>query len=468
MKTTLWWLRRDLRLHDNQALAAAMCAGDQVIPCFILDPAILKANTFSTRRFAFMLDGLREINAALRARGSYLIVRRGDPKTQLAKLMAQTGAEQIFAERDYSPYARRRDRLVSAELPLTLTSGITVRHPDVVQKKAGGHYTVFSPFKKTWLNLPLPHPQRLISTPSQITTPPNIISQPLPTTPNDAAIFPSGEAEAQRRLKRFTNQRIYCYKTDRDRMDLNGTSSLSPYLRFGMVSARHVTVMALEAIANASDQAEREGAETWLSEVIWREFYHQILFHYPHVRRGSFRPIYDQIQWRNNQTDFHAWTQGKTGYPVVDAAMRQLLQTGWMHNRARMIAASFLTKDLLINWQWGERWFMQQLLDGEHANNNGGWQWVAGTGTDAAPYFRIFNPTSQGKKFDPNGDYIRRWVPELANVPTKCIHEPWKLGTMERELYQSTAYPERIIDHKWAREVTLAAYRSARDPKTNG
>jgi deoxyribodipyrimidine photo-lyase len=257
---------------------------------------------------------------------------------------------------------------------------------------------------------------------------------------------------------------IFRYGADRNQLDLDGTSQLSPYLRMGMISARQAVVAALNAIAAAPSPEARKGAETWFNELIWREFYMSILYHFPHVQRRSFRPQYDAIPWRNDREEFAAWCAGKTGYPVVDAAMRQLLATGWMHNRARMITASFLVKDLLINWQWGEKWFMQHLVDGDPAANNGGWQWTAGTGTDAAPYFRIFNPTMQGVKFDPDGVYIRRWLPELANVPDKYIYEPHLMGTAVQEKSNCIIgrdYPTPIVDHRLARQRTLAAYKIA-------
>jgi deoxyribodipyrimidine photo-lyase len=258
---------------------------------------------------------------------------------------------------------------------------------------------------------------------------------------------------------------VYTYAEARDRMDLDGTSRLSPYLRFGMLSARQAAVMAGLARELAPDEKARRGVDTWLNELIWREFYQAILHHFPHVLERSFRPKLQAIPWDNDRTAFAAWCEGRTGYPVIDAAMRQLTHTGWMHNRARMIVASFLVKDLLIDWRWGERFFMQHLVDGDPAANNGGWQWTAGTGTDAAPYFRIFNPVTQGKKCDPQGGYVRRWVPELAQVPDRFIHEPWK---MPAETQQSIGcvvgqdYPKPIVDHAWARERALAAYATAK------
>jgi deoxyribodipyrimidine photo-lyase len=251
-------------------------------------------------------------------------------------------------------------------------------------------------------------------------------------------------------------------------MDLEATSKLSPYLRFGMLSARHAVVSALAAIEAARDAQARKGAETWLNELIWREFYMTILYHFPGVVEQSFRPNLRDVVWANDIDDFAAWCEGRTGYPVVDAAIRQLVHTGWMHNRARMIVASFLVKDLLIDWRWGERFFMQHLVDGDPAANSGGWQWTAGTGTDAAPYFRIFNPVLQGKKHDPSGRYVRRWVPELDGVPVtrKFIHEPWKMPLdVQRDVGCVIAqdYPAPLVEHAWARERTLAAYAQAKE-----
>ena len=247
-------------------------------------------------------------------------------------------------------------------------------------------------------------------------------------------------------------------------MDLPGTSRLSPYLRFGLISARQAVHAVRDAITNSENPAEKISAETWLNELIWREFYACILSHYPFVLRQSFRENLRRIPWRDSTTGLAAWQNGLTGYPVVDAGMRQLRESGWMHNRARMICASFLCKDLLINWQAGEKWFMKYLLDGDPASNNGGWQWTAGTGTDAAPYFRIFNPVVQGKKFDPAGSYVRRWVPELRTVPDEYIHEPW---LMPFDLQTGISvrigedYPAPIVEHAFARERTLAAYKIA-------
>jgi deoxyribodipyrimidine photo-lyase len=480
MTAAIWWIRRDLRLADNQALTTALTQADEIIPVFVFDPSLLNSPYVGDKRLAFLLQGLRQFDDELQARGSRLIIRHGRPADELAKLVAESGTKAIFAEADYSPYARRRDVEVADRLPLSLIDGLTAYPPQAISKANGLPYTVFTPFSRAWKDLPVFAAQDMLPAPRRISTPASLASDSIPAQPRlpDTVPFTPGESEAQRRLAAFVGRMaentrstadesapIFAYAGSRNRMDLEGTSQLSPYLRFGMLSARQAVVAAYEAGERASTSSETKGANTWLTELIWREFYFSILYHFPNVRQRSFNPKYDRIAWLNDDSQYAAWREGRTGYPVVDAAMRQLVQSGWMHNRARMIVGSFLVKDLLVDWRWGERWFMQHLVDGDPAANNGGWQWTAGTGTDAAPYFRVFNPILQGQKFDPNGNYIRRWVPELAEVPIKFIHTPWK---MPIEVQSAAAcvigqdYPEPIIDHKWARERTLAAYNEAK------
>ena len=386
-------------------------------------------------------------------------------------MLAESEAEAIFAEEDFSRYARQRDADIAQRLPLQLVGGPVVHPPGTLLKQDGTPYAVFTPFKKNaWLQRPLPRAVNLLPTPTALQSPPNMVSDGLPAEPAlpPGVSFAPGEAEAQRRLAAFSQGVIDRYAVERDKLALPGTSQLSPYLRFGMISVRQVVVTAVAAMEQAHTEEASRGAETWLSELIWREFYIHILYHFPHVLQGSFRPEYDNIAWRNREDEFEAWGNGRTGYPIVDAAMRQLTASGWMHNRARMIVASFLVKDLLIDWRWGEKFFMRHLIDGDPAANNGGWQWAAGTGTDAAPYFRIFNPTTQAKKFDPKGAYIRRWLPELADVPNDFIHEPWTMPSLVQKTAGCTIgkeYPAPIVNHKEAREWTLAAYKKARESK---
>ncbi len=462
MSTAIWWVRRDLRLGDNQALATAMNQAELVIPVFILDPKLLALPNTGKNRIAFLFEGLRKLDSDLQKLGSTLIVREGDPLEALCGLCRETGAKRIFAEADVSPYARRRDERVECELSLTLTHGITVHPIEKLLKSDGTPYTVFTPFSRMWHNLPFPG--RPIPTPERLPAPPALRSLGLPDLGQGAfsSIFHAGEVEARRRLDEFTDSSIYIYAEGRNRMDLDSTSRLSPYLRFGMLSARQAAWAAREADARAEGAIARQGVETWLNELIWRDFYATILYNFPDVLRKAFRPMLPFIHWQEDAAGFAAWAEGRTGYPVVDAAMRQLNNTGWMHNRARMVAASFLVKDLLIDWREGEGYFMQHLLDGDPASNNGGWQWTAGTGTDAAPYFRVFNPVLQGKKFDPHGVYVRRWVAELSAVPDAFIHTPWEMPSDLQARVGCVIgknYPAPIVDHAIARQRILNAYR---------
>jgi deoxyribodipyrimidine photo-lyase len=453
----IWWIRRDLRLEDSPALTAAIQADPAVLPVFILDDHLLSKP--ADKRQAFLLNGLGALDLELKHLGSGLIVRRGDPVLELARLMAESGAASVYAEEDVSPYARKRDTAVARQVDLHLVQGASYFPPSVVKGSGGNPFKVFTPYSHAWKALPFS--DQVLPKPASLKPIPDFLTGPLPEIPS-ASGFPAGEVEAQRQLAAFLAGPIHEYAMTRDRMDLEGTSRISAFLRFGMVSIRQAVISAVQAIAQAPDAQARAGAETWLNELIWREFYRSILHHFPFVLDTAFRPGMRAIPWRDAPDDLQAWQAGLTGYPVVDAAMRQMASTGWMHNRARMIAASFLVKHLLINWQAGERWFMQQLIDGDPASNNGGWQWVAGTGTDAAPYFRIFNPTLQGKRFDPFGNYVRRWVPELSPVPDRFVHTPWEMTTAEQQdcgVLIGRHYPAPIVEHAFARARALAAYR---------
>lgn len=467
MRTALWWIRRDLRLADNPALMAALQSADVIVPVFILDPNLLHSPYCGSKRLAFLFNGLRRLNESLLAKGSRLVLRYGKPVEALSQLVEESQAEVILAEEDFSPSARRRDQLVMRSMPIRLVGAPVVHPPLTVLKPDGTPYTVFTPYSRAWKALPLP---RLVPAPEHLPGSLQVESLPIPDKPAlpGSVPFVAGEAEAQRRLSQFlegSDAPVFAYAQGRNLLGKPLTSGLSPYLRFGMLSARQAASAAYDAMQNAPGAEARKSAETWLNELIWREFYVQILYHFPLARRDSFQERYRGIRWINNMQEFEAWCWGRTGVPVVDAAMRQLIETGWMHNRARMLAASFLVKDLLIDWRWGEQWFMQHLIDGDPAANNGGWQWTAGTGTDAAPYFRVFNPITQSKKFDPQGHYIRRWVPELGKVPDEYIHQPW---TMPESLQRNSGcvigkdYPYPLVDHAWARERVLQVYGSAR------
>ncbi len=462
MNAAIWWVRRDLRLSDNSALSAALDRAERMIPLFILDPKLLASPYTGQKRLAFLLEGLRLLDAGLRQRGSALIVRQGDPLEVLEVQCGETEASAIFAEADVSPYAVRRDQRVVDQLPLHLVHGVTVYPAEMLRKPDGTPYTLFTPFSRMWRSLPFPASP--LAAPQCLPALPALANLGLPDSPRHPSdgTFPAGEAEAQQRLAAFSQSAIQHYAEERNRMDLDGTSGLSPYLRFGMLSGRQAAWAARQSVAQAQDAAAQRGAETWLNELIWREFYAAILYYFPQVRTSAFRPGLRSIPWRDDPIAFSAWADGRTGYPVVDAAMRQLNASGWMHNRARMIVASFLTKDLLIDWRRGERYFMQHLLDGDPAANNGGWQWTAGTGSDAAPYFRVFNPVLQGVKFDPQGAYVRRWIPELAAVPGSFIHAPWKMPSeMQRRAgcIIGKDYPAPIVVHAAARQRLLEAYR---------
>ena len=466
METNIWWIRRDLRLDDNAALRAAQEGGRGVVPLFISDPFFESSR--GTPRQAFLTAALASLEADLRLRGSRLVVRAGNPVEVLADVMGQSGAAGIYATADFSPYARRRDAAVQKTLPLELAGSAGILPPSAVLKADGSPYTVFTPFSKAWRALPageaLPG-----AAPEYFFPVAALESLALAETPA-SGIFPASAAEAQRRLAQFLAAGLGQYAGERNRMDLEGTSQLSPYLRCGLLSAQRAFFEARRVMESADDPARRKGAETWLNELIWREFYQAVLYHFPFVMKRAFRGDLRGIDWRESPEDLRAWQAGQTGFPVVDAGMRQLAQSGWMHNRARMITASFLVKDLLINWQEGESWFMQHLVDGDPAANNGGWQWSAGVGTDAAPYFRIFSPRLQGEKFDPQGDYVRRWVPELARVPERYIHQPELMPEgLQRELncVIGRDYPIPIVEHALARQRTLAAYKNARSGALN-
>ncbi len=458
MPIVIWWIRRDLRIQDNQALYSALQTGLSVLPVYILDPKIL--NHTAPHRHAFLFEGIDSLQKDIAQLNGKLVIKHGDPLEVLKTLVAEKDAVRIFCEADFTPYAIQRDERIARELPLSVVGAPTILHPASVIKMDGTPYAVFTPYSKKWR-------EQFLAKPISIQLLENIFAQiQTESTPLPGYIpgkyFVPGEKAAQESLSQFLGGQVYQYHQNRNRLDLDGTSRLSPYLKFGMVSARQAAWMVRQKLITNSPSSELEGCETWLNELIWRDFYSAILYYHPNVLHQAFQAKYRNLDWRYAPDDLERWKLGQTGYPVVDAGMRQLLQTGWMHNRARMITASFLVKDLLINWQEGEAWFMQQLVDGDPASNNGGWQWTAGVGTDAAPYFRIFNPTTQGKKFDPTGNYIRTWLPELAGVPNAYIHQPEQ---MPLDVQQQVGcvigrnYPKPMVDHAIARERCLQVYR---------
>jgi deoxyribodipyrimidine photo-lyase len=473
-KPVIHLFRRDSRLDDNTALLAAAETGAPIVPVFVLDDRILASERLGVPRLAFMLSGLGALDAGLRARGARLLVLRGDPRALVPDLAARLGAAAVYANRDISPYAAQRDRALTEALnahgiAFHLYDDVLIHPPGSVNKGDGGPYVVFGAFRKAWEALPTREPRDFPADARFYT--PDGEGMPIPSVtdlgfPAPNATPEAGEAEALRRLGVFTDARIERYAEARNPIasfddfdrpgphDL-GTSTLSPYLRLGMLSPRRAAAAAGWAWKQARPGAPRHGAETWISELCWRDFYAHILARFPHVLDRAFRPQYDAVAFRHAPDELDRWLYGQTGYPIVDAAMRSMHALGWMHNRARMIVASFLTKDLLIHFREGDVAFMRHLMDGDLAANNGGWQWAAGTGTDAQPYFRIFNPVSQSKKFDPDGRFIRRWVPELRDVPVKFVHWPHDMTTPPR------GYPAPMVDHAFARERTLAAFRAA-------
>ncbi len=444
MSIAVHWFRADLRLRDNSALHAACAEADAVIPIFIFDPAILQSPENGAPITAFMLRMLASLKKDLAAIGIRLTFRHGRVLEELQAVFRESRATHLFYNRDYEPHGRERD--VAAE-KWAASAGITVRsfkdsvlhEPTEVLKDDGTNYGVYTAYARRWrlrsLDPVLPAPR--FPKKAQPRLPRTI---PLPTLKQlglytELKIPEAGEATALAQLHRFTRGALLSYGDGRDVPSEPGTSQLSPHLRMGAVSPR--TVAAAATAMGESRPKARAHIETFIGELIWRDFYRQVLWHHPHAATGALKPRYQKLKWGNDERLFEAWRLGRTGFPIVDAGMRQLAATGWMHNRVRMITASFLCKDLLVSWQWGERFFMQHLLDADLANNNGGWQWCAGTGTDAQPWFRIFNPLAQARKFDPDGAYIHRWVPEI----------------------DTPDYPKPVVDHAVQRTKALAMFR---------
>lgn len=471
-KPIIFWFRRDLRLDDNIGLHEAIETGQPVIPLYIIDPRIQKSERYSPARMAFLLSALEAVDKRLNAYNTQLLVRHGNPHKILSELIEETGADKLYFNADYTPFSAKRDASIQDDLSIEVKAfdDALLIPPGRVMKDDGDPYVVFTPFKKRWNEKSKPAISTVELSPNNFYNISDLQNDGIPTHEQldiqTAIPIPrADEAYAQERLANFVKSEIEDYSTARNYLPIDpfdddrpeGSSFLSPYFRLGILSPRQAYWSARGKYANVKTKSIRDSIETWVSELTWREFYMHIMTHFPHVDRGNFRPTYDTLEWRTEPDELQAWKDGKTGFPIIDAPMRQLKAIGWMPNRARMIVASFLTKDLLIHWQEGEKHFMQYLLDGDPAANNGGWQWAAGTGTDAQPYFRIFNPMSQSKKFDKDGEYIRHWIPELRDVPTKYIHEPWMMDTPPND------YPEPIVDHKFARERTLEAFKQAKE-----
>jgi len=483
METTfssgLVWLRRDLRVADHAALYHALKHCQRVHVAFVFDTAILDKLPRADRRVEFIRESLVEVDAQLRQLAGHaqagLIVRHGVAQDKIPKLAHHLQVQAVFANHDDEPDALARDIQVRGHLA---DHGIVLhtykdhvifeRHEVLTQ--VGKPFAVFTPYKNAWLKKLTPfdlkaypvekYAQHLAPRPDNLAQPvPGLQDIDFETTNLKALKIPTGESGGQALLADFLT-RIDHYEDTRNFPAIKGPSYLSVHLRFGTVSIRQ-----LAREAHARMTAGSAGAAVWLSELIWRDFYVQVLHNFAHVGRGeSFKPEYDQIKWEHGTHAhklFDAWCQARTGYPLVDAAMRQLNQTGYMHNRLRMVVASFLVKDLGIDWRWGERYFAEHLNDFDLSANNGGWQWASSSGCDAQPYFRIFNPISQSEKFDPEGKFIRRYVPELTQLPTAALHAPWLAKPMElqtTEVVIGKTYPAPIVEHAQAREKTLERY----------
>ncbi len=453
----LCWVRRDLRLHDHAALAAACASGAPVHLVFVFDPLILdKLTDKHDRRVTFIIQSLQDMERDLQKRGASLHIRHGDPTHEIPQLATELGAHAVYANRDYEPYAKKRDetvgkRLHALKIDLHQFKDAVGYEKTEVLKDDGSIYKVFTPYKNKWLAKLASHDHQVPDHAPDFKRlalgihAKNALAhdwhEELGFTPAPP-LLPGGHKEAVKRLKAFSAH-IASYKAERDIPSIDGTSNLSPYIRHGCLSIRD---MIRTALAHRS-----EGASTWLSEIVWRDFYQMILDTHPYVEKGAFKREYDAIQWRGKKEWFDAWCEGRTGFPLVDAAMRCLAQTGMMHNRLRMVTASFLCKTLLIDWRKGEHHFAVNLLDFDLAANNGGWQWCSSTGCDAQPYFRIFNPWSQSEKFDPDGVFIKAWVPELAHLDAPDVHKPEPLLAPD--------YPRPIVSYEKMRGEALAMYK---------
>lgn len=429
MPISICWLRRDLRLHDNAALYHALRSGYPVVPLFIFDTHILdELDDHTDKRVQFIHQALTRIQEELKPLHSSLDVQYGPPEEVWKKLVAQYPVAAVYTNHDYEPYAQQRDQqtrdfLNSKGIPFHTFKDQVIFEKDEVLKDDGKPYTVFTPYSKKWKASLTPFHLKSYPTEKYFTHFHKQAPRPIPSLTQ----LGFQQTEFDFPPPSWEKARISQYKEQRDFPGLEGTSRLSVHLRFGTISIRDLA------------RSAKSWNETFLNELIWRDFYHMILWHFPHVVARAFKPEYDQIKWRNDRKEFEAWCEGRTGYPIVDAGMRELNTTGYMHNRVRMIVASFLTKHLLIDWRWGEAYFARKLNDFDLAANNGGWQWAAGSGCDAAPYFRVFNPYLQTLKFDPDLTYIRKWVPE----------------------FEELTYPKPIVDHDFARERCLKTYAGA-------
>ena len=461
----LHWFTSDLRLHDNTALAGAGRAG-RVAAVFVLDPALLARHARAGRRIAFMYACLRALDAGLRVLGSRLLVVEGEAATELPRLASALGARVVSHARNHEPAARAREARVAHALERdgvrVHTAEVALVQPPGTVTTGGGAYRVYGPYARAWEALDAPSAAKTPRdwAPARALT---RVGRDLPALPAGIELPSAGERAARARLDAFLRAGMRRYSETRDLPGLDATSRLSPHLRWGTISGAEAVRRARAAAAR--DPTLRDGVRAWTRELAWRDFFAQLLAAHPRVARQPMRPL--RVRWRHDDRAFRRWQEGRTGVPLVDAGMRELRATGFMHNRARMVAASYLTRHLLLDWRLGEAHFMAELLDGQLSQNNGNWQWVAGTGADAQPFHRIFSPLRQGERFDPAGTYVKHWVPELAKLPAQVVHQPWALPAMERRRL-CPDYPPPLVDLDAGRARALAAFEAARRPATRG
>ena len=456
----LFWHRRDLRVSDNIGLCHATQKSSKLVGVFCLDPNILENDDVAPARVTYMIGCLEKLQERYQEKGSKLLILQGKPEKVIPELATTLEATAVYWNKDVEPYAKQRDEQVQqalekADITVETFWDQLLHAPDSIFTNAGDPYKVYTPYWKKWKDeeksASVPAFEKkgegLTKSEQEKAEKAGIIE--LPTAKDlgfewdGELILEPGEDAAIERLETFCDRALYEYDEQRDFPNVDGTSQLSPALKFGVIGIRTVWEKTVEAMENTRSDEARNNIQAWQQELAWREFYQQAMYHFPDLAKGPYRKPFNEFPWENNEDYFQAWCEGKTGYPIVDAAMRQLNEIGWMHNRCRMIVASFLTKDLIINWQWGEKYFMQQLIDGDLSSNNGGWQWSASSGMDPKP-LRIFNPASQAQKYDPEAEYIRQWIPELRNLETEVL----VTGKISAEDREACDYPEPIVNHK--------------------